>query len=472
MTAPVIGVLLTLLIVKERALKGVRVALSASEGAQADLIRIRAEFEGVSSSLGDAKAQLSAKDSTIEVKGKEIRHIQGKLCAATAQLEAEKSNTTNLLELKDQQIEDQLKLIEEAKLQLKDVFASTASDSLRLVLEDYNSRTKSDHSLQQQKLQELIRPIGEGLDKLGKRCEETDKVLAGVQAGLSEQVKSMLEASTTLSNALRRPHVRGSWGELTLRNALSESGLVEGIDYVLQDTQSSDDGRLRADAVVYLPQGQRLVIDSKTPLETFREAIAESDADRKAELFKRHAQGVRKHIADLAAKDYQAQYEGADFVIMFMPTEAMYQAAVEHDPGLLCFGHERRVYIANPITLLGVLRATAHVMSLVRSNDEAQNIRKLGEDLYRSFGKFAGTYAKVGAKLAGVVKEYNESVGSLEGNLLSKARRFKGLGVAGPELPDSVAPVELTVRELCKPELVLGLDSPESELEAATATLR
>ncbi|MCW5941801.1 MAG: DNA recombination protein RmuC [Fimbriimonadaceae bacterium] len=253
--------------------------------------------------------------------------------------------------------------------------------------------------------------------------------------------------------------MRGSWGEMTLRNALDDAGLKQGIDYVLQDTQHGEDGRLRADAVVFLPQGQQLVIDCKTPLETFRDALAETDPVVQAELLKKHSLGVRKHIAALSSKDYQGQYEGVDFVIMFLPTEAMYQAAIEHDPGIVAFGHERKVYIANPITLLGVLRATAHVMNLVRSNEEARNIRKLGEDLYRSFGKFAGTYAKVGTKLAAVTKEYNESVGSLEANLLSKARKFKALGVAGNDLPEEIDQIEISVRALCKPELVSSLPS-------------
>lgn len=144
---------------------------------------------------------------------------------------------------------------------------------------------------------------------------------------------------------------------------------------------------------------------------------------------------------------------------MFVPTEAMYQAAIEHDPDIVAYGHQRKVYVANPMTLLGVLMATAHVMNLARSNEEAANIRKLGEDLYKSFGKFAGTYAKVGSKLESAVKEYNASLGSLESNLLSKARKFKSLGVVGPELPESVEPIELNIRTLCKPELVEAINT-------------
>lgn len=445
---------------KHKAWKASQSELMAATASVAELAQSRVQLSSLETLLREAKADLTRKDGAIESKSNDLRDMEGKLRTAQAQVEAEKTNAKNLLDLKDAQIQDQLKLIEVAKTQMKDVFAGTASETLRLALEDFDHRTKSDHTVREQKFNELIKPIGDGLERLSKRCEDTDRVLTIVQTGFSEQVKSMLDASTGLSNALRRPNVRGSWGEMTLRNALDDAGLKEGIDFVLQDSQSTEDGRLRADAVVFLPQCQRLVIDCKTPLETFREAIAEPDPVLQAELLKKHSQGVRKHIAALSSKDYQNQYEGVDFVVMFLPTEAMYQAAIEHDPGIVAYGHDRKVYIANPITLLGVLRATAHVMNLVRSNEEATNIRKLGEDLYRSFGKFAGTYAKVGSKLAGVVKEYNESVASMEGNLLCKARKFKGLGVAGTDLPETVESIECTVRPLCKPELVDAM--PES----------
>lgn len=446
--------MLAVIAAKQKALRAAASELEEAKMTRMELDQLRSERAAIQSALADARSTIIRKDTIIETKSADLREMEGKLQTALTQVNAERENSKNLLDAKDQVIQDQLKLIEEVKLQMKDAFASTATESLRLALVDFDSRTKSDHVLREQKLQELIKPIGESLDRLGKRCEETDKVLTSVQSGLSEQVKSMLDASSNLSTALRRPNIRGSWGEMTLRNALDGAGLKQGVDYVLQDSQNGGEGRLRADAVVFLPKGQQLVIDCKTPLETFREAIGEPDPAVQAELLKKHSLGVRKHISALSSKDYQSQYEGVDFVIMFLPTEAMYQAAIENDPGIVAYGHDRKVYIANPITLLGVLRATAHVMNLVRSNEETTNIRKLGEDLYRSLGKFAGTYAKVGSKLAGVVREYNESVASIEGNLLCKGRKFKGLGVVGPDLPESISTVESTVRPLCKPELV------------------
>jgi len=455
-TVAILAVILlaALLCIWHRACRHAEIELLTASSARTDLIETRAILAAVESNLKEAQSNLVAKDQSIEAESLELREIEGKLRTAEAQVVAEKANAQNLLAIKDQQIQDQLALIEEAKSQMKDVFAGTANETLRFALEDFDKRTRLDHQIREQKFNELIKPIGDGLERLGKRCEDSDKAIASVKSGLSEQIKSVLEASNGLSNALRRPNVRGSWGEMTLKNALDHAGLIEGLDYVLQDNQSTDDGRLRADAVVFLPQGQKLVIDCKTPLETFREAIAETDPFLQAELLRKHSQGVRKHIAALSGKDYQSRYEGVDFVVMFLPNEAMYQAALEHDSGIVAYGHDRKVYIANPITLLGVLRATAHVMNLVRSNEEAAKVRKLGEDLYRSLGKFAATYAKVGEKLTGLVKEYNGSIASMEGNLLSKGRKFKGLGVVGPELPESVPTIESTVRPLCKPELV------------------
>jgi DNA recombination protein RmuC len=234
-----VAVLGVLLMSKHKALKGLSSELEASKAASIELPHVRGQLESMETSSKDMKSELTAKGSTIEAKSNELRDMEGKLRTAQAQVEAEKTNARNLITAKDQQIQDQLSLIDEAKQQMKDVFAGTASETLRLALEDFDTRTKSDHQLREQKLSELIKPIGDGLERLGKRCEDTDKVLTTVQTGFSEQVKSMLDASTGLSNALRRPHIRGSWGEMTLRNALDDAGLKAGIDYALQDNTSS-----------------------------------------------------------------------------------------------------------------------------------------------------------------------------------------------------------------------------------------
>lgn len=299
--------LAVLLVNKNRRLREMLQKLSVAEAEGQALIATRTELAAMQAALIETKDNLRVKESSLESKSAEARELDGQLRAALARVEGEQTNTRNLLQAKDEQLAGQLNLIEEARLQLKDTFASTASASLRTVLEDLDSRTHQDHALREQKFLALIKPIGEGLDRLGKRCEDTDKVLAGVQSTFAEQVKSILGASTELSNALHRPHIRGNWGEMTLRNALQEAGLQEAVDYDLQDSQDTDDGRLRADAIIYLPQGQKLVIDCKTPLETFREAVNEQDPNAQVDLLRKHSQGVRKHILALSNKEYQAQ---------------------------------------------------------------------------------------------------------------------------------------------------------------------
>ncbi|MCW5941804.1 MAG: hypothetical protein KIS66_06215 [Fimbriimonadaceae bacterium] len=192
-----IAALIVLCASKQKALASTRAELDEAKGARAEIAQLRGELVGLQSTLTEAKATIAEKDSVIEGKSSELREMEGKLQTALTQVNAEKENTRNLLQAKDLVIKDQLKLIEEAKLQMKDTFASTATESLRLALEDFDTRTKSDHTLREQKLQELIKPIGDGLERLGKRCEDTDKVLTSVQSGFSEQVKSMLDASSS-----------------------------------------------------------------------------------------------------------------------------------------------------------------------------------------------------------------------------------------------------------------------------------
>ncbi len=402
--------------------------------------------------LEGCRAEKLEQDSQLNRAREDVRRLDRELSAANAELLQVRKSTADLLAEKDRQIQNQIELLDEVKVQLKESFASSASQSLRTAWEDFQRQAKTDYALREQKLEALVKPVGDQLAALDKRCQDTDKTLEAIKAGFSEQVLQMLQASSTLTNALRRPHLRGSWGEMTMQNALEDAGLREGIDYRLQHSQATEDGRSRTDAVVDLPNGQHLVIDCKAPFEDFLVASGESDADEQVAALKRHAAAVRGHVKALSSKEYQAQYAGVDFVVMYLPTEAMYYAAIEHDPGLMAYAHERRIYIANPMTLLAVLKATAHVMSLVRSNEEAHNLRKLGEELYRSIGKFATAYAKVGCKLESAVKEYNGSIATLEGNLLTKARKFKGLGIPGSEL-DELEPIGTSVRQAVKPEL-------------------
>ncbi len=297
--------------------------------------------------------------------------------------------------------------------------------------------------------------VRDSLDRLHERVHALDSSRVAWEAQLTQQVRDVRDSAeglrretSSLATALRRPQVRGRWGELHLRRAVELAGLVDRCDFSEQVTTTTGDVRQRPDLIVRLAGGRHVVVDAKVPLEGFLDAVEcpEGDEDERAAHLARHARHLRHHVDALASKAYWRALSGTpEFVVMFVPGESFLSAALESDPTLLEYAAERHVVPASPTTLIALLRTVAHGWTEQAVNDQAREIHRLGRELHERLGTMAGHLDKVGRSLAGAVTSYNSAIGSLEGRVMVSARRFSELGVVSEPLA-SPTQVELEPR--------------------------
>jgi DNA recombination protein RmuC len=322
-------------------------------------------------------------------------------------------------------------------------------------------------------VEQMVKPIAEQLEKVGLKIEQLDKARAGTEGKLTAQLRQVVETTTNLDRqtgnlvtALRRPSTRGQWGEIQLRNVCEMAGMLSHCDFSEQTSVTTDEGRLRPDLIVRLPGGKSVVVDAKVPLEAYLDAYEAEDEDKRRAHLDAHARQMRDHITKLSGKAYWSQLDQTpEFVVMFVPSEAIFSAALEANPGLIEAGVKDSVLLATPTTLIALLRAVHYGWRQETVADSARAISKLGRDLYERIGVLGSHFAKLGRQLDGSVRAYNETVGSFETRVLPAARRFPehGAGVEGEELPE-LTQVERTTRSLQAPELVEGDDPDEIKI--------
>lgn len=301
--------------------------------------------------------------------------------------------------------------------------------------------------------------VRDSLERLHQRVEALDSSRAAWEAQLTQQVRDVRDSAeglrretSSLATALRRPQVRGRWGELHLRRAVELAGMVDRCDFREQVTTTADtatgEARQRPDLVVQLAGGRQVVVDAKVPLEGFLDAVEcpEDQADERAAHLARHARHLRQHVDVLASKAYWRSLGSTpEFVVLFVPGESFLSAALESDPSLLEYAAERHVVPASPTTLIALLRTVAHGWREQAVGEQAREVHRLGRELHERLGTMAGHLDKVGRSLAGAVTSYNSAIGSLEGRVMVSARRFSELGVVSEPLT-SPAQVELEPR--------------------------
>jgi DNA recombination protein RmuC len=397
----------------------------------------------------------------------------GALRAEARRLGEQRQQLQTQLEAQQQASEEQRALLAEAQARLGDAFRSLAAESLRANNQQFIDLAKSQFEQIQQaargdlekrhlSIQQLVEPVRESLEKVQARIGEVEKERVGAYSQLLQQVQSLASGqqdlkreTTNLVGALRRPTVRGRWGEVQLKRVVEMAGMLDRVDFYEQETVGNDDADLRPDLVVKLPGGKSLVVDAKAPLEAYLDSLEITDEAACRAKLADHARQIRDHVAKLSRKQYWDQFENTpDFVVLFIPGEVFYSAALEQDPTLIETGIRQKVILATPTTLIALLRTVAYGWRQEALADDARRIAQLGKELYERLQVMAGHWAKMGQGLRGALTAYNDAVGSLESRVLPSARRFRDLNVGHDvKEAENVRPIEALPREVQAEEM-------------------
>lgn len=443
---------------------GAAVAWWVLRGKTRDAYRLgRAEGDAGRLAAEERAARVPDLESRVRTLGDENTAHLARLAELVARLEDERRSGA-----------EKLALLDQARSQLGDAFKALSAESLRAnnqsfmdlakaTLERFHESAKGDLEGRGKAVEALVKPIHESLAQVHAAVGELEKSRIGAYAALSEQVKGLVQgherlASETskLSTALRAPAVGGRWGEMQLRRVVELAGMLEHCDFTQQESMNSDEARHRPDLVVRLPGGKRVVVDAKAPLKSYLDALESTDEPTRLSLMRDHAARVRGHLQALGAKAYWERLEaggGAEFVVLFLPGEIFFSAALQHDPTLIEFGVDQRVILATPTTLIALLRAVAYGWRQERLAENAERIAAHGRNLYNRMRILAEHLGEVGEGLDRTVRVYNQAVGSLEAGVLPAARKFKELGAATVDDIPAVPAVERVPRAVQAEEL-------------------
>jgi DNA recombination protein RmuC len=346
---------------------------------------------------------------------------------------------------------------DELKAISADVLVQTG-DSLARRLEEQRraeqERASGELATRTAEFKGLVQPVQEKLGRmegeiarLERERRQAHGELAQMVRMLGDGVGTLRQETGNLVSALKRPSTRGSWGEIQLRNAVEMAGMVAHCDFLEQHTIAADGGVLRPDMLVRLPGGKLIVVDAKVPLDAYLAALEADGEDARELQVARHAKQTRSHIAKLAAKGYHGQLEATpEFVVMFVPSDGIYQAALEADPSLIEFGVQQQILIATPTTLIGLLWAAHHGWREERIAESAREIAESARELHRRLGRFVEPLGKVGRQLDSAVAAYNVAVGSFDARVVPQVRKIEEAGAASDREVSSPPAVETTAR--------------------------
>lgn len=369
---------------------------------------------------------------------------------------------------------EKLALMEQARYSLKETFSAVSADVLRANSESFLQIARNELETKRGAIEQLVQPLQDSLAKVDTKLQQVEAGRIGAQAQLETQLQTLKESHQSLQSetnklvrALRSPNQRGRWGEIQLRNIIERAGMTEYCgDFIEKDTAEGDDGhRSVPDMTVKLPNGACIVIDSKVPIDAYLTSIEETDDSKREVLLRNHAKQVRSHIKGLGGKSYWAKFTPApELVVMFVPGEPLFSAALQADPTLFDYAADQRVIPASPLTLLALLRTVGSAWQHHRLAQSAEEIRSLGTELYDRLAVMAEYVADVGLNLRQAGAAYDRFLASLESRVLVTARRFRDLGVSpARELPD-MSPLALETREPRATELRVPLQ--ESLIDA------
>ena len=365
-----------------------------------------------------------------------------------ARLREDNVRLASQLEAQREVVEEKTRTFEQARQQFESTFKSLASDVLKsnssefLKLAETNFKVlhnQASGQLEQREkaVESMVKPIREALDKTDQHIRRMEKDREAAFGSLTQHLKFMAQAQEQLQGetrnlvkALRRPEVRGQWGEMTLKRLAELAGMVEHCDFDQQRSVTTDSGKQRPDMVVRMPGGREIIVDAKAPMDAYLGAVeAQDDTVRAAEI-QRHARNVRDRVRELSSKGYWQQFpQSPDFVVLFIPGDQFLSAALEIDPKLLEDAMADKVVLATPSSLVALLRAIAYGWRQEALAENAEHIRTVGEELYERLSTFADHLGKLGSHLTRSVESYNKAVGSFDGRVLPGARKFREMGI-------------------------------------------
>ncbi|MDO8527155.1 MAG: DNA recombination protein RmuC [Deltaproteobacteria bacterium] len=396
------------------------------------------------------KKQAEQKDAIIDALRLQSGTIQQLKTVAETRLEEAQKN-----------IDEQKKILENAQQKLTTTFQALAGESLKSnnkafvelakqTLDAVLAEAKGDIGKKEQSIKSLITPLEDALKRYEVGIKDIEAKRDTAYGSIENQIKSLIATQQLLQSeagnlvkALRRPEVRGRYGEMTLKRVAELAGMSGYCDYTEQVSTDTENGKIRPDMIVHLPAEREIVIDSKLPLDAYLDAIGTDSDEKRKEFILKHAQQVRKHMKDLSSKNYWGQFQKApEFVVMFIPGEAFLNAALEVDRTLTEDGMESRVIIATPTTLIALLRAIAYGWRQEQITKNAQVVAELGRELYERFGSFMGHLTKTRGSIEQTVFNFNRMLGSFEGRIMPSVRKFKELGATGGDELPIIEPIE------------------------------
>ncbi len=383
-------------------------------------------------------------------------------------LERENSYLKATLEQSKLHHAEQMALLSQAEESLKHTFSSLSSKALQennssflklaeTSLSKFQEGAKGDLDQRQKAISELLSPVKEVLSEVDKKIQGLEKERIGAYHSLKTQVEDLIKTqkdlrteTSHLVQALRAPNVRGRWGEIQLKRVVEIAGMLAHCDFFEQSQMQGEDEKLRPDMVIKLPAGKCIVVDAKTPLSSYLDSLENVDPQARTLHLKSHARQIRTHIQKLSSKAYWDKCPSSpEFVILFLPGESFFSAALEHDPSLIELGAEQKVILATPTTLISLLRAVSYGWRQELINQNAQQISLLGQELYKRLTDLSGHFSKIGKNLGGAVDSYNQTLATFERRVLVSARRFKDLGAShSSQEIDPLSSVEAHPREL------------------------
>ncbi|MDR1431421.1 MAG: DNA recombination protein RmuC [Propionibacteriaceae bacterium] len=428
-----------------------------ARGGVAELPVVRARLEEVTRQRDKLSQDVRDGQALLDRSRSELAQAQAELASARAE---QGSALKQLAEVKENR-QELIAEIERGREQLAIHFKAISADALK----EQKVQADSEAAERLRKTEAVMTPVRENLTKLERKLSEVEIERAKMSAELKEQVSTVKSTgedlrreTAALATALRKPQTRGAWGELQLRRVVEAAGMKEHVDFAEQHSAHNAEGKpIRPDLVVQLGDGRAVFVDSKVPMQAFLDALEIEDADQRASELARVAKHLQTHIDQLSAKEYFTADSGTpEFVVLFIPHEAMAAEALNQNPGLHEYAFSKNIVLATPSSLVAMLKTVAYSWKQNVLAENARQIAELGQELYKRLNTLGGHFLKLGASLGGAVDAYNAAVGSLERNVLSQARKMHDFGIASAELKQ-LPKVSVEVRRLQKMKLIEGV---------------